>query len=134
MLRTNSKKVIEAVKAYVVENYDGENYEAGTPEAEAKTFEEMARVILADVKRVEGYKVRNRWSLSWQTAFNNWACGLPSLLDTCYHYNVSAVDLLGGWLEETEEEKAKYTEQEAEKMIDYLIYRELSRVASDVLF
>lgn len=134
MLRTNCKKVMEAIKAYVMENYDGTNYDAGTPEAEAKTFEDMARVILADVKRVEGYKVSKRWSLSWQDAFCDWSKGLPSLLDTCYHYNISAVDLLGEWLEETEEEKAKYTEEQAETMLDKLIYRELLRVASDVLF
>lgn len=134
MLRTNCKKVMETIKAYVMENYDGSNYDAGTPEAEAKTFEEMARVILADVKRVEGYKVARRWSLSWQDAFCDWSKGLPSLLDTCYHYNVNAVDLLGEWLEETEEEKAKYTEEQAETLLDKLIYRELLRVASDVLF
>lgn len=124
MLRTNSKKVIEAVKAYVIENH----------ETEGETFEAIAREILADVKRVNGYEVKRSRSYTWQQAFCDWSCGLPSLLDTCYHYNVSAVDLLGGWLEETEEEKAKYTEQEAEKMIDYLIFRELSKVAFDVLY
>jgi len=133
MLRTNTKKVIETIKAYVMENYDGSNYDAGTPEAEAKTFEDMAKVILADVKRVNGYEVKRCNNYTWSMAFADWSAGLPSLLDTCYRYNVSAVDLLGEWLEETEEEKAKYTETEAETMIDSLIYRELSKVAFDVL-
>ena len=35
------------------------------------------------------------------------AAGLPSVLDTCYFYNRSAVDDLGAILEETESEKAK---------------------------
>lgn len=134
MLRTNCKKVKEALKNYILENYDGENYEAGTPEAEAKTFEEIARVILADVKRVKGYEVKRSARYTWQDAFHDWACGLPSLLDTCYHYNVSAVDLLGDMLEEDEAEKARFTEQEAEEMLDKLLFRELFSVASSVLY
>lgn len=134
MLRTNCKQVKEALKNYIMENYDGENYEAGTPEAEAQTFEEKARVILADVKRVEGWRVGRYTRYTWQDAFHDWAGGLPSLLDCSYHYNVSAVDLLGDMLEETEEERNRYTEQEAEEMLDKLLYRELSAVALSVLF
>ena len=134
MVRTNSKKAIEAIRAYIMENYNGDNYEAGTPEAEAKTFEEKARAILADVKRVEGYRVTRYSKFSWQDAFCEWSKGLPSLLDTCYHYNVSAVDLLGDMLEETEAERNRYTEDEAETMLDRLLYRELSKVAFEVLF
>lgn len=134
MLRTNCKQVKEALKAYIVDNYDGENYEAGTPEAEAQTFEEKARVILADVKRVKGYEVKRSNRYTWQDAFCDWCAGLPSLLDCSYHYNVSAVDLLGDMLDETEDERNRYTEQEAEEMLDKLLYRELSAVASSVLF
>lgn len=133
MLRTNSKKVREAIKRYVMDNYDASNYDENEPEAKAETFEEKARAILADVKRVNGYAVKRYTSYTWQDAFREWAGGLPSLLDTCYHYNVSAVDLLGDMLEETEEERNRYTEDEAEKMLDYLIYRELSKVAFEVL-
>lgn len=134
MIRTNSKKAREALKNYIMSNYDGTGYDAGTPEAEAQTFEEMARVILADVKRVNGYKVRRHNDYTWQMAFADWCAGLPSLLDTSIYYCGSAVDLLGEWLDETEEEKAKYNETQAETMIDSLLYREISKVAFDVLF
>ena len=134
MIRTNSKEAKEALKNYIMSNYDGTGYDAGTPEAEAQTFEEMALVILADVKRVNGYEVKRSRSYTWQDAFHDWASGLPSLLDTTYHYNKSAVEILGDILKETEDERNKYTEDEAEKMLDRLLYRELFAVASSVLF
>lgn len=49
------------------------------------------------------------------------------ILDTCYYYNRSAVDDLGAILEETDSEKARYSEQQAETRLTYLIYRELVR-------
>ena len=134
MRRTTTKEVKAIIKAFVMENYDGTGYDEGTPEAEAQTFEEKARVILADVKRVKGYEVRRHNDYTWQMAFADWCAGLPSLLDTSIYYCGSAVDLLGEWLDETEEEKAKYSETEAETMIDSLLYREISKVAFDVLF
>lgn len=137
MRRTTTKEVKAIIKAFVMENYDGSGFDEGTPEAEAQTFEEMARVILADVKRVNGYAVGRKYNgrvYSWQMAFCDWCAGLPNLLDTSVYYCGSAVDLLGEWLDETEEEKVKYTETEAETMIDSLLYREISKVAFDVLF
>ena len=62
-----------------------------------------------------------------QERFEEWAAGLPSILDTCYYYNRSAVDDLGAILEETDSEKARYSEQQAETRLTYLIYRELVR-------
>ena len=47
------------------------------------------------------------------------------MIDTCYFYNRSAVDDLGEILEETDEEKAKYNERQAEDLLTWLIYREL---------
>ena len=57
--------------------------------------------------------------------------GLPSVLDTLYFYNRSAVDDLGEVLEQSEREKVKYTEREAELMLTHLIYRELKRGAAE---
>ena len=59
--------------------------------------------------------------------FADWCAGLPSILNTCYYYNRSAVDDLGEILEETEEEKEKYTQTEAEKLLTALIYREIKK-------
>ena len=49
--------------------------------------------------------------------FEYWASGLPSCLDTKYYYKTLAVDDLGSILEESETEKAKYTEEKAESML-----------------
>ena len=46
---------------------------------------------------------------------------------TGYYYNRSAVDDLAGILEETDAEKARYNEQDAEKLLTSLIYRELMK-------
>lgn len=57
-----------------------------------------------------------------QNIFAEWAAGLPSVLDTCYFYNRSAVDDLAEILEESDSEKAKYSdEQKAEKLLTNLI-------------
>ena len=61
--------------------------------------------------------------------FKDWAQGLALGGLFCYYYNRSAKDDLGAILEESEAEKAKYTEQEAEEMLTRLIYRELEKAA-----
>ena len=135
MLRSNCKKAIENIKNYIMENYDGSNYDPESMEANATTFEEIATCILKDVRRVKGPEVaRLRGRYSWQQAFIDWAAGLPGLLDTCYYYNRYAGDDLAAILQETEEEKARFSESQSEEMLSRLIYRELVKAAGDVLF
>jgi hypothetical protein len=64
-------------------------------------------------------------------AFADWCAGLCGVLDTCYFYNRSAVGDLGAILKETEEEKARYTEEQAENTLTFLIYRELIKGATE---
>ena len=52
---------------------------------------------------------------------------MPSVLDTCYYYNRSAVVDLGKILDETPEEMSRFTESQAEKLLTDLIYKELVR-------
>jgi len=122
MLKTNSKQARQNLQAYIMNGFTGENYGIETPE----TFTETAAAIMQvfnNEKPAEGAYSR----MSEQERFTDWAQGLPSILDTCYYYNRSAVDDLGTILEETEQEKAKYTEQDAERLLTSLIYRELKR-------
>lgn len=122
MLKTNSKQARQNVQAYIMKHFDGCNHEITAPE----TFPETAHIIM-DVfnseKPAEGGYIR----MSEQERFTEWAAGLPSILDTCYYYNRSAVDDLGQILEETKQEKARFTEQQAEQRLTYLIYSELVR-------
>lgn len=122
MLKTNSKQARQNVQAYIMQGFTGENYSIETPE----TFKDTAAVIMKifnSEKPAEGAYSR----MNEQERFTDWAQGLPSILDTCYYCNRSAVDDLGAILEETAEEKARYSEQNAEQLLTALIYRELVR-------
>lgn len=136
-LRSNSKKAIENIRKYIIENYDADGYEQDSPEAAAKTFEEIAAVVLADVARVKGYEVRRCYHFTWQDAFADWAAGLPGLLDTCYYYNREAADDLAKILEQTPEDREKlakrYGERDAERFLSNLIFRELYKAAPEAL-
>lgn len=119
MLKTNSKKARENIRAYVLNGFCGENYNIPQPE----TFAEAAKHIMCIFREERPAKYYPRMSEAQN--FSDWCAGLPSILDTCYYYNRSAVDDLGAILEETEEEKAKYTEEKAESLLTAIIYREL---------
>lgn len=126
MLKSNSKKAAENIRAYIVDGFTPDGYTDNPPQE----FPKIAAFILATF-RGEKYwcsqDVRYYHGCE-QLAFRDW--GLPGVLDTCYFYNRSAVDDLGAILEETEEEKARYTEQQAEQLLTDLIYRELMKGAA----
>lgn len=119
MLKTNSKKARENIRAYILNGFCGENYKIPQPE----TFTEAAAHIMRIFREERPQKYYPR--MTEAENFADWCAGLPSILDTCYYYNRSAVDDLGNILEETEAEKAKYTEEKAESLLTALIYREL---------
>lgn len=124
MLKTNSKKARENIRAYIVINFDPSNYDlTKAPES----WPEIAAFILETFRAEKYYSLEymRAKNISEQRVFAEWAAGLPSVLDTCYFYNRSAVDDLAAILEETESEKARYSESDAEKLLTYLIYREL---------
>lgn len=121
MLKTNSKKVKEKIKNYIIKLYNNEGYNV----PKATTFEEMKENIKkASYNTVIKYELMRRSTLF--DAFECWCSGLPYLLDTAdyYCYN-SAIDILGDILEETEEERSRFSELEAEKKLTYLIFREI---------
>lgn len=121
MLRTNSKKAVENIRAYIEKNFDCTSYD---PEKEPETFKEKACFILQTCRKEKFY---SNYNMSDYEIFRDWCQGLPSLFDTCYYWNRSAVDDLAEILEEPEEEKNRFTESEAEEKLTYLIYRELTK-------
>lgn len=124
MLKTNSKKARENIIKYIMEHENTAEY-TGTAPAD---FAAAAAVIYADFDRVTNTPINRRTPMS--DRFAEYAAGLPGILDTCYYYNRSALDDLGSILEETEAEKAQYSEAEAEKLLSYMIYREIERSVS----
>ena len=119
MLRSNTKKAKENIRNYIINHFDNDGYDLPT----VTDFNSIAKQIVKTFYDEVGN--HKRYNESWQESFIDWCSGLPSILDTCYFYNRSAVDDLGAILEETEEEKSKYTEADAEQMLTKLIFREL---------
>lgn len=124
MLRTNTKKARENVKKYIEDNvkdYLVSNYEIN--EKDIDTFEGLAKAIWNIYKSEHGY-TRNFGTLA---DFTDYAQGLALGGLFCYYYNRSALNDVANILEETDEEKATYTEEKAESLLTYLIYREVSK-------
>lgn len=125
MLKANSKKARTNIQQYIINNFTPESY---TDESITE-FENIAAFIL-DTFRSEKYNCKADYKYyknSEQLAFVDWCAGLPSLLDTCYYYNRSAVKDLAAILEQTESESCRYSESESEQLLTILIYRELKR-------
>ena len=130
MLKTNSKKARENIRQYIIDHFDPCGYDL---EKAPESFPEIAVCILETFAHEKPYSTKYiyRYMLSDEKVFTDWCQGLPSILDTCYYYNRSAVDDLGAILEETAEEKARYTERDAERLLTHLIFRELMKGAAE---
>ena len=125
MLKTNSKQAKENIRNYIIDNFTAENY-TDTPPTEwhgiatfiYECFRSEKYNCLQDYRYYNG----NEWR-----AFLDWCQGLPSVLDTCYYYNRSAVEDLGNILEQTAQERSKYEESAAENLLTMLIYNEIEK-------
>ena len=125
MLKTNSKKAHENVRAYILTNFTPDSY-TDTPPAEPREIMQFIyNCFISEKFSIENEK--RYYKYNEFAAFVDWCKGLPSVLDTCYYYSRSAVDDLGVILEETETEKSRYNEAEAEKMLTYLIYNVIKK-------
>ncbi len=125
MLRTNSKQAAANIRAYILNNFNPYDEQPREwPEAAAYILDTFRIEERVD-EMVEKYHRAGRF-ISEQSLFETWAQGLPSVL-VCSYYYKSAVDDLGEILEETAEERAKYTEEQAEQLLTRLIYRELKK-------
>lgn len=129
MLKTNSKKARENVRAYIIEHFDPTGYDVNQ---QPETFTETARIILDVFESEKHYSIEyiKTRGISMQYVFEQWAAGLPSILDTCYYYNRSAVADVAKILEQDETTTQRYDESSAEKLLTYLIYRELVKGAT----
>ena len=117
MLKTNTKAVKMKVIAYIMQNTNSDQLEEGA--TQAQVFDYIAKTFIN-----AEYNTPWQRKANLQEAFSWWVSGLPfNFAD--YHYNICAVDLVGDWLEQTKEERNKYSEDQAEKLADYLIFKAL---------
>jgi hypothetical protein len=117
MLRTNSKKFRENLNAYVLDAMEETMEELELKKSITNVYE----CLYNDFKRVEGWQFNKRYCYRFDL-FCEYMSGLPH--GFTYYYGC-AVETLGDLLEETEEEKNKFTQSQAEKRLSSLIYREM---------
>ena len=122
MLKTNSKKARENIHCYVVDNFTPDNYDIEP----STDFVTVANHIY------NNFRVCTNGDYQWgrvaeSVIFEDWMQGLPSIFGADYYYHCTALDDLGVILEETEAEKARFTEDDAAKLLTSLIYREIKK-------
>lgn len=133
MLKTNSKKVINKINNYIIDSINFEYFPelkegANLEEIKSAILKEFITIKLKNFNCGDAFTVLERfYNNNIYEAFKDWVQGLPSSFDTLYYYNTSAIDLVGDWLEQTEEERNRYNEQEAEELASRLIFRELTK-------
>ena len=124
MLRSNSKKARENVHKYINEHNDDIMEYAKYHGYESATDEELRGYVIQEFEDVFKHEIARR---NRQDAFEQYAQGLPFGNLFTYYYNVSAVDVLGDILEETQEERERFTEEQAARMLTYLIFSECDK-------
>lgn len=124
MIKTNTKQAKENIKNYIISIYDKDcDYSNCGINTNVDKWEDIKEIV-KEIFNLEVGHYRSQQVGQYQ-AFFEWCQGLPSIIDTCYYYNRSAIKDLGDILEETQEEREKFTEQQAEEKLTHLIYREL---------
>lgn len=134
MRKTNSKEVMEAIENKIIESYEAAeeyfSYNGKTVETE---YNEICKDILSAFE-IEKCKFDNRYivgRISRQNLFIEWMSGLPTAFPVSDDIFLgSAIDWLADILDETEEEKERYTEDKAEITACNLLYRELTKHAA----
>ena len=128
-LRTNTKQARKNIVNYILEDMDyiKERAEYDNIEInEDDTNRTLAYIYNIFWEEVGNWTVKNLRKTTFE-AFKDWAQGLAMGGLFCYYYNIDAVELLGDILEETEAERNKYNQEQAENMLTYLIYRECEK-------
>lgn len=124
-LKTNSKKAKENLHKYIMQaadyirtDYNPETY----GNEDLTTYSGTARAVYTIFK---AEKQHDKSRTTEQRLFEDWASGLA--LNLFDYYLEDATETLGDILEQTPEERNKYTAEQSEQLLTNLIYREVSR-------
>ena len=132
--RTNSKEARNLVRQYVMESVNSDDYIDGVcenthlqrPEEFGKEidFPFTAKLVMNDFEKYISYM---KPTFNMKAYFEEWASGLPAdgLFDYYDRTYENAINILGDILDETEEERNKFTFSQAEHLLTSLIYDEL---------
>ena len=130
MLKTNSKAAKRNIMNYIRETTAAglENYE-NPKKYDTSNDAELAAYIW-DIFQGEKYytlETIKRRNMLMYAIFEEWAQGLPSCgLGDYWVYNPDPRDTLGDILEQSKEQRNRYTMEEAAAQLTYLIYREIT--------
>lgn len=125
MLKTTSTPVKTAIRRYILDHIDGENYKiANFPNSESAIL--WCRDIFRNEKSYEISRYGER------AAFESWIRGLASALSLPFLYAESAHDLLVGWLGQTESEADRFDEYDATERLIKLVVREFFAMVNDI--
>ena len=141
MIRTNSKEAKRRIQGFISEHVadyiDCENEwitEAYKGITENSPFSLVADFVLdcfhdEELRNHAAYKAGR---VSAQDVFHSWCAGLSGKLPTSEIFlgATAAIDTLGAILDESDEEKARYSENAAERMLTALMFRELTAAAT----
>ena len=132
MLKTNSKAVRQAVRDYIIRNCEDVIdliHEDGQREDREVFFDiDFNRVANYIIETFEdNYNFPNDGK-TIQDRFSYFAGCLPFDIFDYHNFGHSAVNLVGDILNQTIEERNRYTESQAESLMDYLIYSELTKI------
>ena len=124
MIKSTTRQAKENIKNYVLFNFAIDEYnEEHTPIT--NDFEQVAKAILDNCFGCLWHELKR--GKNFYQIFEYYCQGLPTYFDTCYYYNRSAIADLGDILEQSEQERNQYTQQQAEQRLTQLIYREISK-------
>lgn len=136
MLKTNTKQVKERLNNYILENTQDYNEKQFENVEEAKKY--IIHTFMDETLSNKSYSksifLKHYYSNNLYEAFKHWMQGLPSVFNALYYYNISAVELLGDMLEETQEERNKFTERQAEEKLTQLLFNTIVKNNCDLIF
>ena len=116
MLRINSKQARINLHQYIMTSWNLE------PEDQGRSWQETAEAI-REAFSFEAYSSEYERKQNRQQAFKGWLAGLPRGLGD---FNLcQAVDDLGDILDQSQEERNRYSEEQAGDLLAYLIYKEV---------
>lgn len=125
MLRTNSKIVQQRIQDYILAHFRPYDEDTDNPAYDYNNIGCVCQYIWDTFLHVTYSSPNERafFNNNIYAAFEYWLSGLPGVLDPRYYYtSPTAVDTLGDILEQTAEQRNKYSEMDAEKCLTRLIF------------
>lgn len=120
-LRTNSKQARAAVRQYIIDAYNLEMLDNN--QTETSDIKIAAQYYYNDFMAwIYPGAIRGR---SYQDAFFKYQSGMPGHIGDFFGFRRSAINTLGDILQQTETERNKYLNQDAERILSGLIYAEI---------